>query len=239
MGEPSSSRLPPPPLLEQLGALGSLLIHDMANQMCIVSGNATFAQMMMEDRQQLARAIEAIMKSGERMSYILGQTAELRRRLGGEMPQGDAAEAVAGVKALLAERPGWSLDAAELSGRIQVPASWLAFGVEQVLRAAAVKEGRVRVRRASPDADTTFLPGGSYLEVRLWWESPRAFSVDELRAKFEDFGLLAVFELVRQCGGKLEGFTPAAGRQEVLLCVPYVYDIEAARDRFRDSGARS
>ncbi len=230
MGESTSTGTQPPALLEQLGALGSLLIHDMANQMCIVSGNATFAQMMMHDPQQLGRAIEAISKSSERMSYILGQTAELRRRLGGELPQGDAAEALAGLRTLLAQRPGWTLDVAEgLTGRVQVPTAWVVFAVHEILRETPAAEGRARIRRASPDSDTTFLPGGAYFEVRLWWESAKAFSMEEHRAKFENFGLLAAFELVRQSGGKLEGFTPATGRQEVLLCVPFVYDIETAR----------
>jgi hypothetical protein len=63
----------------------------------------------------------------------------------------------------------------------------------------------------------------------MWWESGRRFSIDDLRNKFENYGLLAAFELLRQCGGKLEGFTPAEGRQEVILCVPYVFDIGARR----------
>lgn len=230
MGESTKSVLEPPDLLEQLGALGSLLIHDMANQMCIISGNATFAQMMMQDPQQLTRAIDAITKSGERMSYILGQCAELRRRLGGEMPQGDASEAVAGIQALFAERPEWTLEVAgNLSGRVLLPARWLVFAVDQVLREAAVKQGRARLHRACPESDTSFLPGGTYLEVRLWWESPRRFSLEDQRTKFENFGLLASFELLRQCGGKLEGFTPAEGRQEVILCAPYFFDYGGGR----------
>lgn len=227
MDEPSPAPFQPPTLLEQVGAIGSLLVHDLANQMCIVSGNATFAQMMLQDPQQLGRAIDAILKSSERMSYILGQTAELRRRLGAELPAGDASEAVAGIQRILATRPGWTLDAGPVSGLLTVPTAWVLYGVDQVLHEAVASAGRARVRRASPDSDTTFLPGGTYLEVRFWWESPQPFSIEALRSKFENFGLLAAFELIRQCGGKLDGFTPAAGRQEVLLCVPFVTPPEA------------
>jgi hypothetical protein len=226
MGEPSAHKPEPPPLLEQLGALGSLLIHDMANQMCIISGNATFAQMMLQDPQQLSRAVDAIVKSSERMSFILGQCAELRRRLGGEMPKCQAPTAVEAVKTLLAERPGWTLEIAEgLQGELAMPLPWVSFGLEQTLREIGAKTGRLRLRRARPDSETTFLPGGAYLEIRLWWESPQPLSIDQLRTRFENFSLLAVFELTRQCGGKLEGFTAAPGRQEVLYCVPFAYEI--------------
>ena len=215
-----------PALLEQLGALGSLLIHDMANQVCIVSGNATFAQMMLADPQQVGRAVEAIAKAGEQMSRILGQCAELRRQLAGGLPHGEGVEALAAVEAVFREQPGWVFQAQPgLEGAMHLPAVWVVFAVRQALAEVEASGGEARVRRIQPEEDTGFLPGGTYWELRLVWESDKGLSIDDVRKRYENFGLLAAFELVRQCGGKLEGFSPAPGRQEILLCIPYVLDL--------------
>lgn len=212
-----------PPLLEQLGALGSLLIHDMANQMCIISGNATFAQMMSADPAQVDRAVKAIAKAGEHMAFILGQCADLRRRLAAELPYGEGSVAARGIESFFAGKSGWQVEVnSGLEGTLHVASEWLCFAVAQAFSELDSAGGEVRVRRIRPETDTAFLPGGSYFEVRLTWESAQAFSIEEVRRRYENLGLLAAFELVRQCGGKLEGFTPAAGRQEILLCIPYV-----------------
>jgi len=212
-----------PPPLEQLGALGSLLIHDLANQMCIISGNATFAQMMVADPAQVDRAIKAIAKAGEHLSFVLSQCAELRRRLTEELPYGDGRVAARDIECFFAGKPGWEVDVrGGAEGALLVASEWVSFAVEQVFTELEGTGGQVRVRRIRPEADTAFLPGGNYLEVRLTWESAQPFSMEEVRKRYENLGLLAAFELIRQCGGKLEGFTPAAGRQEILLCVPYV-----------------
>jgi len=214
-----------PPLLEQLGALGSLLIHDMANQACIISGNASFAQMVLSDSKQVGRAVEAIAKSGERMSFILAQCAELRRRLAPELPRGDAAEVVAGLQELLNPETGWELEIkGSLEGRLLVASSWVTFAVAHVLAETEPPGGGAQLSRIQPEEDTGFLPVGSYLDLRMQWESGSGFVIEEIRGRYQNFGLLAAFELIRQAGGKLEGFNPAPGRQELILCVPYLIE---------------
>jgi hypothetical protein len=221
----TSSNMELPPALEQLGALGSLLIHDMANQMCIISGNATFAQMSLSDPQAVRRAVEAITKASERVSFILGQCSDVRRRLSSELPRGQGREALAGWQAAFAARPGWTLDLeGQFDGELTIPTDWVVFGLQQVLEEIKAETGQARIRRVRSKVDTAFLPGGTYLQLRLTWEAPTPFSMDEVRARYQNHGLMASFELIRQCGGKLDGFTPAANHQEVLLCVPYVFE---------------
>lgn len=226
-----------PPLLEQLGALGSLVIHDFANQICIISGNATFAQMMLADPQQVGRAVEAITRAGEHMSFILNQCADLRRRVSAQLPRGDGRAAACRIEAFFRGQPGWRTDVRSgLEGALRVPTDWVAFAAEQTLSAIEQTGGVLRIQRAQVEADGAVLPGDSGFEVRFLWRSHQPFSIDDLRKRYERLGLLAAFELVRQCGGKLEGFTPAAGEQQVLLYVPYASD-EAARPGAAPAGA--
>ncbi len=216
--------LPPlPTLLEQLGALGSLLIHDTANHMCIVSGNATFAQMVLQDPVQVAKAVDAIAKSGERLSFVLERCGDLRRQLGENLPRGEVTAAVAAVRQLLTEHPGWTLEIGSApTAPTLVPTPWIAFAVRQVVVEAGVDKGTIRARPVKPDSDTAFLLpfGGAYYEFRFKWESEKAFSIEEARQRYENLGLLACFELIRQCGGKLEGYTPAPAVQEAVVIIP-------------------
>jgi hypothetical protein len=217
-----------PPLLEQLGALGSLLIHDVANQMCIISGNATFAQMILSDPQQVERAVNAITKSGEHLSFILTRCADLRRKLASELPHGEGDDVAEGLRDFFATRPEWRLEIHPLlTGELYVPTAWAVFAVGQILRELPEVSGEVDVRRVRPDEDTAFLPGGAYFEVRLSWTDGPRFSIDEVRKQYRNFGLLAAFELVRQCGGRLEGLTPGGDRREVRLAIPYLFEIGA------------
>jgi hypothetical protein len=219
----TAAEIETPPLLEQLGALGSLLVHDMANQMCIISGNATFAQMMLTDPQQVARAVDAIAKSGERMSFMLNQCADLRRRLASDLPHGAALPAVEQLRDLFNSGDAWDFAAeGDLAGELPVPIPWVLFTVRESLTELSGCRGTVRIRRVRTEEDTAFLPGGAYFEIHLRWRSSQRFSIDDIRSQYRSFGLLAAFELLRQCGGKLEGFTPAEGRQELLICIPYV-----------------
>jgi hypothetical protein len=215
-----------PPLLEQLGALGSLLIHDMANQMCIISGNATFAQMMLADPAQVGRAVDAILKAGEHLSFILGQCADLRRQVasGLAMSSGTATAQIA--HDYLLTQPDWKVEIqGQLEGQIVLPQSWILFALKQIFREIQHSGGEARIRQIRPDQDTAFLPGGTYFETRLTWKSTQAFSIDEIRKRYENLGLLAAFELIRQSGGRLEGFTPASGLQQIILCIPYHFEI--------------
>ncbi len=222
----SNADTPSPPLLEQLGALGSLLIHDMANQMCIISGNATFAQMMLADPAQVSRAIDAILKAGEHLSFILGQCADLRRQVASGLPMGSGTTAAQIAHDYLLTQPDWKIEIqGKLDGKLVLPESWILFALKEVFRELQHSGGEARIRQIHPDQDTAFLPGGTYFEIRLSWKSPQAFSIDEIRKRYENLGLLAAFELIRQSGGRLEGFTPATGLQQIILCVPYHFEI--------------
>jgi hypothetical protein len=220
---PETTEVSLPPVLEQVGALGSLLVHDMANHMCIISGNAGVAQMLMDDPEQCARALDAIVKASEKISHLLARSGELRRRMVEELARGDAETALDQVRSVIARHGQWSVDVVgSLRGPLMLPTSWVAFGVQQILSEVGSVPGELRISKMKPAADTAFIPaGGCYLELRFRWRSTTRLSMDDVRTRYENIGLMATFELVRQCGGRIEGFSPAPDHQEAIFLVPF------------------
>jgi hypothetical protein len=215
--------LPPPPL-EQLGALSSLLVHELSNHLCVIAGNATFAQLSLNDPKQLATAVEAIVKASEVATRVLARCGDLRRTAADQLPPGEAAEVVNLLREVRAQHSGWSLEVPEdLTGALRVPSVWVAFAAEQVLLEAGVERGALRVRMVAADQALVPLPPNRrFLEIRLAYQAAQAFSLKAARGTYERTGLLAAFELVRNCGGKIEGLTPSPSCQEALIYVPLV-----------------
>jgi hypothetical protein len=54
----------------------------------------------------------------------------------------------------------------------------------------------------------------------LCYHSGVALSIKEVRLRYENLGLLAVFELNRMLGGTLEARTISRGNQEIELWLP-------------------
>jgi hypothetical protein len=64
-----------------------------------------------------------------------------------------------------------------------------------------------------------YLPG---LHVQFTFQSETAFSIKEARARHENLGLLAVFELNRMLGGEIDSQTTSSGKQQIDLWLPFV-----------------
>jgi hypothetical protein len=220
-----------PPVLEQLGALCSLLIHDLANQLCIISGSATFAQMVAGEPERVAHSLKAIIQAGEKAGHALGSCGELRRALSDTVPPSDLSLVLEQLGALIGRQSGWSLDVEEgLTGVVRMPAIWVAFGVECLIKEVRVTGGTVCVRRVRRDtgdegdrADGSAAHGGAcFLQVALNYASDQAFALKEVRTRYDHLGLLAAFELNRCLGGRIETGSCEPGRQEVWFECPFV-----------------
>jgi hypothetical protein len=59
------------------------------------------------------------------------------------------------------------------------------------------------------------------LLIQFNYSAPEAFSIKEVRARFENLGLLAAFELNRMLGGEIDSRTPRCGNQEIDLWLPF------------------
>jgi hypothetical protein len=211
--------------LEQVGALASRLVHDLANHLCIISGNATFAELILDDRERVAAAIRAIVQASELAGRLLGRCGELREKL----TEGMAPGAVAEIATVLSRRYGsdtaWRLNLAPgLSGRVPLPTRWVALAVQQILVETNADHGEIHVERfVRPwiEAPSTAPPGHEFLLIRIHYDADAPIPLKEIRETYGNFSFLAAYELIRNCGGRTEFTTSATPRhQEALVYLP-------------------
>jgi hypothetical protein len=226
MTDPETIDAIAPPLLEQLGALCSLLIHDLANQLCIISGSATFAQMVLSDSDRVAHSLKAIVQAGEKAAHTLGSCGELRRALPETVASSNLPEVLARLKAVTEREKGWSLDVEQdLHGTVRLPAIWAGFAVQCLIKEVRVSGGTIHLQRIWEETGrlgdlgerTDPSSGKVFLRIALSYSSDQPFQVREVRSRYDHMGLLAAFELNRCLGGGLESRSPEPGRQEVRL----------------------
>jgi len=212
----------PPPTLELMGALCSLLVHELANQICIISGNATFAQLARGDREQVATAVDAIAKASERASQVLERCGDLRHQVATALARGDIEEVRAWLRSAVPRLRGWSLDTEGiLSGALSVPSTWVGFAVQQTLQEIMATSGRIRVQKTeAAQTGIEFPTVETYLEIRLTYAGGKHFSIKAARESYENFGLLASFELIRNAGGQIESQDAADGQMAVRILIP-------------------
>jgi hypothetical protein len=212
-----------------MGALCSLLIHDLANQLCVISGNASFAQFSPDDPRQLASALNAIVQSGEQASHLLEQCGALRHRIVEHVKPGAVAEILPLLQQIQTAHPQWSLEVAPaLSGAVSAPAGWVAFTVAQLVAATGTGVGAVRLRGVAVPSSGVLTkprnlpPTSQGLEFNLTYEAAGAFPFQEIRSQHSNLPLLSAVELMKNLGGRLDHDTSAPGRQEVTLTLPWV-----------------
>jgi hypothetical protein len=213
---------PDPPLvptLEQLGALSSLLVHDLANHLCIISGNATYAELILHDPERVAAAIRAIVQASELAGNLLGKCGEMRQWVSRGVIPGDVAETVERLRRLYSHQPLWRLEvAAGLTGSIAVGADWVALAVERTVAELCADAGAIRVTWGELESADGPRP---CLLVTLTAESPRLFSIKGARETYDNPGLLAAFEVLRNSGGRIAPGASTTTRQEVSIWVPF------------------
>jgi hypothetical protein len=227
MTEPIRPDLEAPPLLEQLGALSSLLMHDLANQLCIISGSASFSQLVIEEPERVTASLDTILQAGQTAGYFIERCGEWRRGLATALPPSRAQAVVETLRAFTAVHTTWTLEAAnELPGSVRLPAPWVVFALQNLI--AEVRADRGVIRVSSPAAAEPSTPAGvpaaagasgrtPTLRITLIYAGEVPLSLKDVRARYENLGLLAAFELNRSLGGQLGSRTVGPGLQEVWL----------------------
>ena len=141
------------PNLEQVGALASRLVHDLANHLCIISGNATFAELIPNDRPRVEDAIRSIVQASEQAGRLLSRCSELREKLLEGTPPGTAAELIEALVGLYGPNASWRLSISpDLKGRVPLPSRWVAL--------VSTHQGIIVRSRNEPETGTRPKPEG-------------------------------------------------------------------------------
>jgi hypothetical protein len=219
--------------LEFMGALSARLAHSLSNHLAIISGNLQFLKATTGAGAGTAlSALEAAIQASERAGELLGRFTDLRRSAPGPHPVESLMALCAGLRAELVSRPGWhlELDPALSAGEdlaSTVPTRWLCYALVAILQGITTDGGSVLVTLspAPPRTNRAPLwplaePPAAFLLLTVRYASGTAFSWEDVRSRFSDWSLVAVYELVRDAGGVLDAQTLPGGQQQVLLALP-------------------
>lgn len=214
--------------LELMAAMSSLLVHDLANHVSVISGNAQFAQFVINDPQRAETALKSILQASEIAANLLRQCGPLRRSLGNVFGHSEIAALTNDLGALAVRHPGWLLEAPlQPAGRIVLPARWIALIARELITETTASHGVVSlacVEYPKNSSRSKSLPPGTsteqLLRLTLLYKSDQAFPFAEIRSKYANLLLLAAYELIINAGGSLDCVTREPAQQQVILGIP-------------------
>jgi hypothetical protein len=100
----------------------------------------------------------------------------------------------------------------------------VALAVQQILVETKADHGEICVERfvrPSVDAPSPAPPGHEFLLIRIHYDADAPIPFQEIRETYGNFGFLAAYELIRNCGGRSEFSTFAPPRrQEAVVYLP-------------------
>lgn len=213
--------------LEISGAICARVIHDLSNLTSGLIGNAEYAQASDTQPENLQKALRAISLSANNAGKILGQFLPLQKLLSGEAMPIDADEMARRIGESAGLAPGWRAEAtAHLAGQIRVQPRWFAAALWQIARETGALRGEIQIScgpavfpivwRGRPNGDGPL----QLFQVTLHYRSEQALFSTDGPANAENFGLLAVHEIIRRFHGQIHARPKPPGRQEVSVLIP-------------------
>ena len=219
------------PPLELMAALSSLLVHDFSNHLSIISGNAQFAQLVIDDPERVGTALKAILQAGEMAAELLKQCGDLRRSLKGGFTEGEIPELRNLLLRCQDSSAGWTFDVpSTLAGRIALPSHWVALAAREMIRETAAPTGSVtvaRIERPTHSAKSRAAASESFtdmVEIRIAYAAANPFPFATIRSKCANLPLLAAYELIINVGGWADFERRSGNQQQPALYVPIVGD---------------
>ena len=217
--------------LEMMGALASRLIHDLANHLSVISGNAQFADMLANDPQKVKKAAAAILKSTNVVSNMIGQCGEFRRNLGGSECPPTVAESIAAIQTMIEQTDGWNitLEGTAMSAERSVPleSRWSTFIVQQFIRLAGTPKGQASVSSvrfsdipARPGRKLRCAPPECALEIALHYVTENPVSFEAIKMKFTDLETLGAFEMVHVTSGWVDTESSSESDHAIYVYLP-------------------
>ncbi len=136
----------PAPLssLEISGAICARVIHDLANLVSGILGNAEYAQRADANPAHLQKALQAITLSANSAGKLLGQCLPLQHFVSRAAFPYPTAELAADIAEAACLAPGWSVNAPPpLTGDVSVQPRWLSAAIWQLARETEVTSGEI------------------------------------------------------------------------------------------------
>ncbi|MDB6112601.1 MAG: hypothetical protein JWR69_4351 [Pedosphaera sp.] len=214
--------------LEISGAVSARVVHELANMISGIVGNAEYAGNLTHENGELQKAIQAISASANSAAKLLGQCLPLQTLIAGETFPYDVTEQAHRIAEATGFSAGWRATVPPgLTGQIRVQPRWLAAAILQLARETETSRGEIGF--ACGPADFPLLwhgpnpnPGRPLhlFQITLCYRSDQMLVTKEAPVTPERPALLAAFELIRRFKSQIQSRPKPPGRQEISVLIP-------------------
>lgn len=215
--------------LEVSGAICARIIHDLANTVGGIVGNAEFvADAVAGGTPSSQRAMQAITTSANAAGRLLGQCLPLQRSISGAAFACDTNELSQRIAAANGYAPDWRVKMSEeLRGQVNAQGRWLIGAVWQLIRETKVSEGEINFQ-CGPAVFPVLWRGpnlgqgrpAELFQIHFYYRAEEPLIVGESGTSVERPGLFAASEIVRVARGQIQCRTKTPGRQEISILLP-------------------
>lgn len=227
----SKAASPGMPLLspfECQGALMPRLVHEMTNQLLIISGNAQIAERSDNDPLQAAQAVKAIRQASEIAGKLLDGYAGFLRRLPASAAAGSVSELASLIARNAGQNHGWRIDlAGPLAGLTSVDPRWIAFAVWQIVHESQVQEGEITLCCGIPRTSIPLtipasaqIESNQMLQIVMNWRSPVPLLREDEMRKPKNLSLAVIYGLLSGVGGDCYYFFGRPDQNRFTLLAP-------------------
>lgn len=210
------------------GALMPRLVHEMTNQLLIISGNAQIAERSDNDPLQAAQAVKAIRQASEIAGKLMDGYAGFLRQL----PVPAASVAASEVASMIAQNAGqnhgWRIDlAGPLTGYAAVDPRWIAFAIWQIVHESQAQDGEITLCCGIPRKSMPLtIPASAHIEshhmlqIVMNWRSPAPLLREEEMRKPKNLSLAVIYGLLSGVGGDCYYFFGKPDQNRFTLMAP-------------------
>ena len=204
------------------------LVHEMTNQLLIISGNAQIAERSSNDPLLAAQALKSICLASETAGKLLDRYVLFLRQLPAPMASGSVAVVASLIAQNAGQIHGWHIDlTGPLAGIAAVDPRWIAFAVWQIARESQVQEGEITLCCGIPRSAiplTIPMPahlGSSHmLQIVMKWRSPTPLLPDDETRKPKNLLLAVIYGMLSGVGGDCHYYFGRPDQNRFTLLVP-------------------
>lgn len=211
--------------IEMSGVLISRMIHELSNQLTVVTGNLQIMEMAPDDPALAAKAIASVRQASTALGEVLGRYAGFRRQLRNDSHGCDASDFLKVVTQGPPPEPfehprqsagsdwwtDWQVVApSSMRGRLPMEARWINYAIWRVAALSGASSGQIQFFPPGSNPDlrglSTLITGkraGDYLHIAVNWTSEKpTLDCQELH-KPNSLTLAVVIGLVRWVDGQV------------------------------------